>query len=482
MQISLTKYFLSAIFLVATPFSALFAQAQSDDPAAALQTAGLTNHKWALGDASVGGEYDTLLGVIVNAQYAHSLGKDWAVGLISEYGPNQYRFNGTLGRKLWENAEIKLSTDYLSQVLPFDFDSGNIDQRVHQTAYGFEVQQNLHHAIFQSINVGGYRSATPNISLSDITYTSNDVSYTNQRNIAGAVAQGVDLGTDLKLTSTTALNAKVLYDDVQYNTEFTDSSDDASRLGGALELQQVVSDRLKVSVSSEVRAIYNTYGSKILWAPEFGQFLGLRLALSGERLISHNQTPNSNTYGLEFSLLNDDEAKSPHYVLSASSELPNLTDWVKDPAVYMQRVLATAEQKTTANTPTPTPIVLPIPTLISAIVPGGGGASVTYTTSGSIAWLGSTASKYNLYNIYFSSPAVAVAELSSGAYTLPSTASSNVVGTHDNLGTPATIGSTTMTSSGVGNATYGYAASFICESGTAIYSTTHCTNYVQATS
>lgn len=116
----------------------------SSDPLAALQSIGLGSPHWDWGPLSVGGEYDTLLGMIFNAQYSKKMGQDWAVGLLGEYGPNQYRLNGTLGHQLWQDGQVKFTTDYLSQVLPFEFDSGNINQEVNQTAFGLQFQQNFH--------------------------------------------------------------------------------------------------------------------------------------------------------------------------------------------------------------------------------------------------------------------------------------------------------------------------------------------------
>ncbi len=324
----------------------------SNDPLTALQTLGLTNPHYDFGPLSIGGWYDTLLGTIFDAHYAQKLSPDWAIGLLGEYGVHQYRLSGTLGHQLWTDGEVKFTGEYLSQVLPFNFDSGNIDQRVNQTAYGLQLQQNFHGTAFQDVNLGGYWSNTPNVGLDDIIFLDNDLYYTNQRNIAGATTQGVDIGTDIILTSMTGLNAKVFYDNVNYATDLTgDTSENTFGAGGSLELNQIINDRMKFSVKSEFRAIYNTYGGSFSWSPNNFQPLGLHFSIFGEHLISHNQTPDSNSFGLEVGFLGDDNAGSPHYALDTSSALTDLESWVKNPAVYMERVLAISEQKTTLNAP-----------------------------------------------------------------------------------------------------------------------------------
>lgn len=349
------RWILSSIFtflIFSSIFYSLdaFAAQDNSNPQALAQNMGWD--AWNFGPLSVGEQYDSTLGAIFNAQFAQALGSHSAVGFIGEYGLNQYRFNGTLAHSLWTGAQAKFTTEYLSQVLPFEFDSGEMNQRVHQTAYGVELQQALQDTIFQNVSFGGYRSQAPNVSLSDVTFVQNDLYYTNQRNIAGAVAQGADIGTDVTLTAKTALNLKVNYDDVYYHTDLTgDTSQNSSRLGASASLQQILSDRLKFSLQTEQRAIDDTYRAELAWAPECGQAIGLRLSVFGQRLISSNSTPNSNTYGLNITLLSDEDTQTPNYALATQNGLENLEDWVATPAVYMQRVLAIAEQKTTLNGP-----------------------------------------------------------------------------------------------------------------------------------
>lgn len=131
---------------------------------------------------------------------------------------------------------------------------------------------------------------------------------------------------------------------------------------------------MKVSVKSELRAIYNTYGGSLSWSPAAVKDLGLHFSIFGQRLISHNQTPDSNMVGLEIGLLSDEGTSSPGYQLSQPSVFSDVEDWVKAPAVYMERVLAIAEQRTTLNAP-----------LVGSIQPNSGpfvgGNTVTITGS-----------------------------------------------------------------------------------------------------
>jgi len=306
--------------------------------------------------------------------------------------------------------------------------------------------------LFHEVDFRGYHAVAPNVSLGDITYTEGDTSFTNQRNIAGATSQGLSLGTALVITSYTGLNAKAFYDDVNYNTEFSDSSNyDSSGIGGGLGLEQILSKRLKMSLTGEVRPVYNTYGSKFSWAPEFGQHLGLRVAASAQRLISHNQTSNSNSYGLELSLFNDEATQTPNYTLTPTEKAPNLVDWVTEPAVYMERVLAIAEQKTQTNTPSGPGVV----SAISSVLP------ITYSGT-RLDWSGTNDSTYVNY------------------FTTGTGAPSNGESVTDFRGfpPPATVSSTSVTT----ELFWGFAPpnfyAFICLATATTYNTQECTNAV----
>jgi hypothetical protein len=120
--ITLATLLLSVLVITATasPLSSatndtLTTEQSTNNPYEAMQMAGLNT--WAMGNTSVGLNYDTLLGVIVNTHYAREINANWAAGIIGELGENQYRLNGTLGRNLWKDAQVKFTTDYLSQKL-----------------------------------------------------------------------------------------------------------------------------------------------------------------------------------------------------------------------------------------------------------------------------------------------------------------------------------------------------------------------------
>ncbi|MCE2927468.1 MAG: hypothetical protein LW823_07505 [Rickettsiales bacterium] len=101
------------------------------DPLSLAQSVGLSP-QWDFGPVSVGGRYDSTLGAIAEARYSRLIDNNWAVGLIGEAGAKNNRINATLGHQFSESAQVKVTGEYLSQELPFYFDSGRIDERVGQ--------------------------------------------------------------------------------------------------------------------------------------------------------------------------------------------------------------------------------------------------------------------------------------------------------------------------------------------------------------
>jgi hypothetical protein len=344
------KYIIAALFGTATGLlSTTWAVVPTPD-----SPLNITSQELGLsGPLSLGINYDSLSGAIVNAQWAQALSPSTALGLLGEYGKDQYRLNGTFGYQPYSAGLLKFSAEYLSQLLPFSFESGDINQRVSQSAFGVNFQHEMNQNVLQNLNVGAYWAKSPNTSLSTLDFMGNgNLDYTNQRHIAGAVSDGISMGGTIDISSMTSLDAGLNYDSVNYNTEWVSSSvNDTRGIGETLKLNQIINENTKFSIGASNRALYDTYGLNVNFSPSFLRTVGMTIAASFQRLVSSNATPSSNTYGLEFNFLGNAGVISPHFSLNKTSSQADLTQWIKTPAVYMQRVMAVAEQITTLNAP-----------------------------------------------------------------------------------------------------------------------------------
>lgn len=305
------------------------------------------------GPLSIGLSHDNSLGYIWNAQYAKKITDHFALAGLAEYGNNSYRYGGTIGFSLMQNELLKFSAERLSQILNFNFDSGNVSQRMAQNAYGLDYQHVFNHGIFQDISLNGYYANTPNKTLDAVDFLTNGgILSTNYRNVAGGTSFGFNVGSDIKLSKYTALAGHVFYDRVYYNTINQNSTEDASGLGASLAVNQIINKHFKLVAEGSTRKIYDTLKFGISWLPPVLAKNGFELSLLGERIVPHNQTDNSNIVGLKLSFNSGMiGAKDAEYQLPDANVLRDLDQYVKSPAVHMEQVLAIADQRTVAKAP-----------------------------------------------------------------------------------------------------------------------------------
>ncbi|MDR3503314.1 MAG: Ig-like domain-containing protein [Legionella sp.] len=332
----------------------------------------LTNSQLGLkGPLDWGLTYSDLTGTFFNAQYVLPLGERFALGALGEYGANQYRINGTLGYSLTPFSQFKATAERLGQRLPFEFDSGDINARVHQMAYGGRFQQLLNSNWVQEFNLGGYWAQANNKDLNPVLFTSNGfncggygagLTCINFRHLAGATSQGLDAGIDLLLTPATFIKTNLYYDQVHYRTQFnainTNSVKDRSGIGVGFKIDQLLGQRFKVLGEASLREIYDTYQAGFSFIPSWG--FNSEISVVGQHLVSHNATPDNNSISINLSLFGDGPKlynKRVHRELVSN----DIAQWVRAPAVKMQQVLVAAEQITKLIAPT-----------ISGITPNSG--------------------------------------------------------------------------------------------------------------
>lgn len=312
------------------------------------------------GPLSVSVSRDSLDDYVYNAQFNQKVNERFGFSALLDYGSNVYRYGATLGFKLFNDDLFKLTAERLSEVLPFDFDSGDINQRMEQNAFGARFQHAFANKLIQDISIGGYYANTPNKSLDDVAFSNNGVSSINQRNIAGATSDGIDIASDIQLTKLTELTASLYYDIVNYDTTngfiTTDNNDDKQGLGAGLKINQLIASNVALTAEGTVRKTDDTYNAGISWLPPFLNKLGMEVSLQAQHLTSHNDTPSSDSFGLKLSFnpAVGDNTTKPAYGLPTTATIDDVGIFASSPAVHMDRVLAIAEQKTTATPPNPT--------------------------------------------------------------------------------------------------------------------------------
>ncbi|RYW87865.1 hypothetical protein D7221_08990, partial [Legionella pneumophila] len=366
----------------AGPFTPLVNYAQTG----MLNNVSLTNQQLGFsGPLNWGVTYSDLTGTYFNAHYVLPLGERLALGALGEYGSGQYRINGTLGYGFSPTAQMKFTAERFGQRLPFQFDSGDIESRVHQDAYGVRFQQLFNAPFLQGFNLGGYYADASSKDLNPVIFTSNGsncggfasgLQCINYRHLAGATSTGADAGIDVLLTPSTLISGTLYYDQVRYNPIFSHTSDeDRNGLGGGVRLNQLLGERLKLTGEATVREIYDTYQAGLSWLPNFQKTkLGIELSLFGQHVTSRNATPDNNSIGLQVNFLADGNKRYDERHRWGSQRLSDIAQSVVTPAVKMNQVLVIAEQITKLLAPS-----------ILSVNPGSGpligGNTVTITGS-----------------------------------------------------------------------------------------------------
>lgn len=332
-----------------------------------------------VGPFSLGISADSLTDFSWNIGYTQKINNYLGVSTLLEQGSDMLRYGGTLGFNLLDKGMFKVSVENLFQVLPFDFDSGTVNERVHQGAIGARYQYAFKNSIWQDINFGGYYAKAPGKELDPVEYTFNGMDAINYRYIAGAESGGFDIGSDFNVTKYTQLTGHIYYDTVNYDTIYNPSEEDARGLGADLGIKQLIGKYFIFNADASLRKTYDDYEIGFSWLPPYLKKAGCEVSILAQRTVSHNETPDSNGIGLQLtftpSVIN---AKDTYYLLPGLGTLNDITSWTSAPAVHMSRVLAEVDQMTKVIAPV---ITMATPDTGPAY---GGGTFVTITGQGFI--------------------------------------------------------------------------------------------------
>ncbi len=211
--------------------------------------------------------------------------------------------------------------------------------------------------------------------MSPVYFFSNGSEFINYRHIAGGQSIGGEIGSFININERLQLHLGLTYDHVKYNQHYVlvRTQQESAQLRGYIGMNILLSQTVELELFGSQRAIYDDYFAKLKWLLPVSTKHPIELVGSIEHVVSHNDIPNNTIYLLT---LNFSWGVREGYRL-ASEGAPNVLNWVKSPAVYMQQVLAAADQKTVRITSTPNPI-----TVSPNIGSTAGGTDVTITGSG----------------------------------------------------------------------------------------------------
>jgi hypothetical protein len=346
------------VFQKPAPYDHSVNQVQDSDD----QALTLNNDMFGLrGPFSLQAVYSKLFGMTVEGTYTQVLGLKDAALLELDLGGKQRRIAGTWGHALTANQLFKITAENLSQNLDFDFVTGKIRKWMYQNAIGGSYAYLIKNGLFNDINLNAYYSKANSKNLPSIDYTSGTGVFRDFRRIAGGVDKSASVGVHLLPTPATLIGVTADYDDVSYKMRNDLSAKrDEDGLGATVSLDQLINDHVKFNLLASHRKPYQDYKAEVDWLVNSAPGSSLELGVLGERVIGNLGTRNDTQRGVNFAYTwgGNPTAKPMLYgVPKADTGISGLRDWVSNPAVRMEQVLALKDEKIqqigTITTPSP---------------------------------------------------------------------------------------------------------------------------------
>ena len=290
------------------------------------------------GPVSFNVRYDQDLSWILDAGYAQSFGNRAAVALKASAGQNELRGNGTIGFAISPKQQIKITYEYLTQNLPFDYKAGTVNEWVSQNAYGAAYRYMVGNSILQGIELSGSYTQANSKELSDVDMFDANGNFTgvDQRRIAGGQQKNGLASVILTPFKNTILKVGAGYSASSFDTKW--SSDQAqSTVAYAAEVMHLLTPKTLISASvnnTSTNRAQTVKISRILPGNIEGN-------LTGQYNVSHVNGIESNanvTAGLSY-------PAPKTYSNMFAGGIGDLKSWVQQPVIYNARVLAIAEEK-----------------------------------------------------------------------------------------------------------------------------------------
>lgn len=287
------------------------------------------------GPLTAGIRYDNYLAWILDVGYAQQF-YDTAAAFKLSAGLNELRANTTLGYAITPKQQIKLTYEYLSQNLPFDYASGTVNDWVTQNAFGGAYRYILDNGMVRALEAYGSYTKANSKELSDVEmYTDNILTQINQRRIAGGTEVSGGGSVTLTPLKNTIVKVGAGYSSVSFDTKWENNESNAVLAYNA-ELSRLLTPTTMISTGVGNTASSRAHTAKVTqilpWSVEAG--------IIGQYNVSYTDIPSSMNIGASLSY------PAPKTYTNVFAEgVGKLKDWVEKPVLYHSRVLAIAEER-----------------------------------------------------------------------------------------------------------------------------------------
>ena len=290
-------------------------------------------------------KYDTRFAWIFGLNYFYLLSDSLGVATKLTGGPNELRANMTAAYALDTSQQLKWTYEYLTQRLPFDFQSGTVNQWVSEYSLGLDYQYLLKHEIVHSLEISGYITRARSKDLSAVAFdqqqiSANEYSYSeNYRRIAGGRENTFLASLNLfpfkdKLTS---LVVGAGYSEISYDMRYEDSFGTSNKTAAyKIEFTHLFS--LKDKLAASINSTAASRESQL----KYSRLLPRHLegTLTAQYTGGHAGMPDNHALVAAFTF-----PAAEHYSLGGFSDLEDFKSWLQKPVVYEDRVLAIKDER-----------------------------------------------------------------------------------------------------------------------------------------
>jgi hypothetical protein len=294
--------------------------------------------------------YSSTYGFILTSKYAQELGESNAIAIEADAGKNENRLNGTWGFALTNKSRMKVTGEYLWQQMNFGFDSGSVNKWVGQQAYGAEYDYLISKGFVQDFNLNLDYSQAQSKDLGEQDFQQNGTTWENFRHIAGGRDESASAGFHVAPFHRTLVGIQLNYDNLDYNTEYQNNQN-VSGFGTTLSLQQLVTDHIKLQLTSSQRKPEQSYQAELDYLAHTVPGTQLQLGLTGSHNVGAGTLPTDNRIGLNLAYTwggstHDHPAAYTDFVNKSEVDShADLAGYASAPAVRRDQVFAVADQK-----------------------------------------------------------------------------------------------------------------------------------------
>lgn len=276
-----------------------------------------------------------------------AINEDSAVSFLGEVGRRNFRANATYGLFFGWDKRVKVSGEYLTQKINYNFSSGREGRWMNQLAAGIACQKDFYNfRFFKALEFGAYGSYAHSRSLSRVNCPQGILG----RHIAGSSSYGFSLGAVLKPWSCATLEVELDHDTVIYRRKFRHNKHVAG-FGGSFSFFHTLPFDCGFNLVGEFRKPYNYIRGSVNWNAT--RYPGLNIGLFGSHTKGKSRLPSSTTAGIELNYTYGEhpiaceetycgcEIPYPNYFYDIH---PEMKSWIATPAVYIPEVLAIADE------------------------------------------------------------------------------------------------------------------------------------------